>query len=419
MLNHLNVGLNRVNSNDRSGAAEMGVDWDQRLGIKNASGPTFPQFLFDPKDTLNNYGQANFADDVINGLVVADSVSYQLGRHNLTMGLDWRAEQFSVIDHSHQSPSLSFLRDQTAAVPNNAGVTGNSHTVKAECLDSFFKLLHGQIGMKPCRGADHRQHQIELRRGQHHIERRFHRLVARAGDSQIDHVSARNLDAGPLPQLRERFRTGHRDTHAAAGKRIDHHGGAACSGGHDTDAARRSTRDGDARHQRKTFDQSVQGFHARDAAGFEKLVRNVVLAGERAGMRDRELARDIRAAELVCHDGLAARGSLLRESIKLIGLAHRFEKQHEAVDARIVNTAAQISPTERSTSLPTETGPRNNAACLCARSGAPISASAMRRDKNAPAECQSRRRPRLRKKNVGTQIHRPGLKTRRCGCLSA
>jgi hypothetical protein len=135
MLNHLNVGLNRVNSNDRSGAAEMGVDWDQRLGIKNASGPTFPQFFFDSKDTLNNYGQANFADDVINGLVVADSVSYQLGRHNLTMGLDWRAEQFSVIDHSHQSPGLGFLRDQTAAVPNNSGVTGNS----------FASLLLGQV----------------------------------------------------------------------------------------------------------------------------------------------------------------------------------------------------------------------------------------------------------------------------------
>jgi Carboxypeptidase regulatory-like domain len=135
LLNHLNIGLNRVNSNDHSGAAVLGVDWDAQLGIKNASGPTFPQFSFDPQDNLNGYGQANFADDVINGLVVADSVSYQLGRHSLTMGLDWRAQQFSVIDHSHQSPGLGFTRDQTAAVPNNNGVTGNS----------FASLLLGQV----------------------------------------------------------------------------------------------------------------------------------------------------------------------------------------------------------------------------------------------------------------------------------
>jgi hypothetical protein len=135
MLNHLNIGLNRVNSDDKSGAAEMGVDWDQQLGIPNASGETFPQFFFDSKDNLNGYGQANFADDVINGLVVADSVSYQLGRHSLTMGLDWRAQQFSVIDHSHQSPGLGFTRDQTAALANNNGVTGNS----------FASLLLGQV----------------------------------------------------------------------------------------------------------------------------------------------------------------------------------------------------------------------------------------------------------------------------------
>jgi len=101
LLNHLNVGFNRVNSDDRSVAATLGVDWDQKLGILNAHGPTFPQFQFDQADnSLTSLGQANFADDVINGLVVADSVSYQMGKHSLTFGVDWRAQQFSVIDHS-------------------------------------------------------------------------------------------------------------------------------------------------------------------------------------------------------------------------------------------------------------------------------------------------------------------------------
>ncbi len=135
LLNHITVGYNRVNSNDKSGAAQLGVDWDKKLGIANASGETFPQFSFDSKDNLTSYGQANFADDVINGVVLADSVSYQVGRHSLAFGVDWRTQQFSVIDHSHQSPSLSFTRDQTAAVANNNGTTGNS----------FASLLLGQV----------------------------------------------------------------------------------------------------------------------------------------------------------------------------------------------------------------------------------------------------------------------------------
>ena len=53
-------------------------------------------------------------------------------------------------------------------------------------------------------------------------------------------------------------------------------------------------------------------------------------------MRHREFARHIRAAEFVRHDCLAARGGLLRKGIELLSLAHRFEKQHEAVDTRIV-----------------------------------------------------------------------------------
>src|SRR5262249_7096688 len=98
-------------------------------------GPTFPQFQFDQADnSLTSLGQANFADDVINGLVVADSVSYQMGRHSLKFGVDWRAQQFSVIDHSGESPFFNFTRDQTAAIPGQSGVTGNS----------FASLLLGQ-----------------------------------------------------------------------------------------------------------------------------------------------------------------------------------------------------------------------------------------------------------------------------------
>jgi hypothetical protein len=44
MLNHLNLGFSRFNSNNRTPAAFEGVDWPAKLGIANVNGPAFPQF---------------------------------------------------------------------------------------------------------------------------------------------------------------------------------------------------------------------------------------------------------------------------------------------------------------------------------------------------------------------------------------
>ena len=128
------------------------------------------------------------------------------------------------------------------------------------------------------------------------------------------------------------------DRDAAHRQRIDHHGGAAGRGGDDADAraARRALRDRHAREQRQALDQAVERLDARDAAVGEERVGDVVLAGERAGVRDRELARRRRAAELVGEDRLAARGGGEREAAQRIGVAHGFEKQHVAVDAGII-----------------------------------------------------------------------------------
>ena len=70
---------------------------------------------------------------------------------------------------------------------------------------------------------------------------------------------------------------------------------------------RRAPRDRHAREQRQSLDQAVQRLDPGDAAIGEERLRHVVLAGERAGMGDRELARLGRAAELVGQDRLAAR----------------------------------------------------------------------------------------------------------------
>lgn len=125
LFNHLNVGLNRVNSNSVATSVN-GTDWDKAIGLTGASGPTFPPIAFNNDNQgLSSYGSPNADDDVVNSLVVSDNVSWIRGRHTLSFGMDWRAFQFSVIDQSHQSPSIGFDIAQTAAEPGQGKLTGD------------------------------------------------------------------------------------------------------------------------------------------------------------------------------------------------------------------------------------------------------------------------------------------------------
>jgi hypothetical protein len=128
LFNHLNVGLNRVNSNSTATSVN-GTDWDKALGLTGASGPTFPPITFSAISTsvqgLASLGSANADRDVVNSLVVSDNVSWTHGKHNVRFGVDWRAFQFSVVDQSHQTPSIGFDVAQTAAEPGLGTGTGD------------------------------------------------------------------------------------------------------------------------------------------------------------------------------------------------------------------------------------------------------------------------------------------------------
>lgn len=125
LLNHLNVGLNRVNSNSVASSVN-GTNWDKAIGLNGANGPTFPPIQFNNDNQgLSSFGSANADDDVVNSLVVSDTVSWTRGRHNLRFGVDWRAFQFSIIDQSHQSPSIGFDVAQTAAELGEGKSTGD------------------------------------------------------------------------------------------------------------------------------------------------------------------------------------------------------------------------------------------------------------------------------------------------------
>lgn len=125
LINHLNVGLNRVYSNSIATSVN-GTDWDKAIGLTGASGPTFPPIGFN-NDTqgLSSFGSPNADADVVNSLVVSDSLAWTRGRHNLRFGVDWRSFQFSVIDQSHQSPSIGFDIAQTSAEPGQGLATGD------------------------------------------------------------------------------------------------------------------------------------------------------------------------------------------------------------------------------------------------------------------------------------------------------
>ncbi len=121
LLNHLNLGLNRLN--DRSqGTAVTGQDWEKTLGITGASGPGFPQFGFGGSPLgigYSGFGGGSFDVAIPNSLLVSDSVSWIRGRHSLRMGFEWRHSQYSRISNANTSPNFNFLNLQTAWKAND------------------------------------------------------------------------------------------------------------------------------------------------------------------------------------------------------------------------------------------------------------------------------------------------------------
>ena len=134
VLNHLNFGYNRSNSLNSAFPIFDGVNYAQKLGIGNAPvSNNFPQFTFDGRDSLANYGNPGQNDDnVDNGWRVNDSVSVEKGRNSFKIGLDYRLQQYSPINNA--TGATNYGRPQTASDPANSELDGNS----------FASLLLGQ-----------------------------------------------------------------------------------------------------------------------------------------------------------------------------------------------------------------------------------------------------------------------------------
>ncbi|HKV61887.1 MAG TPA: carboxypeptidase regulatory-like domain-containing protein [Candidatus Acidoferrum sp.] len=121
LLNHLNLGLNRLYDQSR-GTAVTGQDWEATLGIKGASGPGFPQIGFGGSPLgigYSGFGGGSFDTAIPNSLLVSDSVSWIKGRHSLRMGFEWRYSQYSRISNANTSPNFNFENLQTAWKAND------------------------------------------------------------------------------------------------------------------------------------------------------------------------------------------------------------------------------------------------------------------------------------------------------------
>ena len=127
LLNHLNLGYNRTNSQNYTTGALQALsgkfNWDQKLGIANASGTQFP--IVSVGEGIPNLSSAHNDANVDNGERFNDYVSWSKGKHNFTFGVDLRNQLYSTYAFDTDTGVYNFSRNQTAAIQSLNGQSGN------------------------------------------------------------------------------------------------------------------------------------------------------------------------------------------------------------------------------------------------------------------------------------------------------
>lgn len=121
-LNSFAIGYNRLHNKSTPDSVN-GMDWPAVLGIGNASGAVFPQFMFNGPNVgavgYTGFSTSSFNGHVPNSLVTSDNVHWIHGAHSVSFGLEWRAYQYSFITNGNTSPSYGFNSFQTAYTAND------------------------------------------------------------------------------------------------------------------------------------------------------------------------------------------------------------------------------------------------------------------------------------------------------------
>ena len=136
-FNHFVAGLTRLYQFNRGNSVGGASDYDALLGLKGLSGPAFPSISFGTSNVAGGYNSLGYNNDSIqpvNAVEFIDSFTQVLGRHTITIGANFRKDQFTNEDKGANSGSFSFAQYQTAATPGDTA-TG----------DGFASFLLGQV----------------------------------------------------------------------------------------------------------------------------------------------------------------------------------------------------------------------------------------------------------------------------------
>ncbi len=122
LLNHLNLGYNRSNSINGSIEAQSGTNYNPQLGTPFNAG--FPRVDVGGYVSLS---RNQLGDNIDNGIRVNDSVNWQLGRHSLKIGVDYRYQQYSPLAQDQINGYLSFQGGQTKATRDSSYQIGTGN----------------------------------------------------------------------------------------------------------------------------------------------------------------------------------------------------------------------------------------------------------------------------------------------------
>jgi hypothetical protein len=130
LINEMTFGTNRSNNYTQAKAVGQNPNWGAAIGLPNASGPTFPGFVFinSPYPSL---GENSDAQDVDNAIVLSDTVNWVHGAHSFKFGGTYAYHQYSFVSFiggtcSGVSGCFTFYPGQTAGLISEQGNTGNA-----------------------------------------------------------------------------------------------------------------------------------------------------------------------------------------------------------------------------------------------------------------------------------------------------